>query len=750
MWKTQARLGTDMQGVVETPLPGEPGEDLLIRAERPGFVPMQLDLVRGPTALTAPVELPFRLEPAVKVGGLVRDDEGAPRAGALVTLALPRDTSAPCMPVREIWNRTATTDEQGRWTIDGIPADFRVEELRARVDVDGYCTEADLAPIKAGRAELIAGTAVLTCKWDGRKRADVEGVVLDEDGRPIEQALVSLVETPNWRMRPPVHTDAEGRFRIEQAGGRVVRGPNREIFRILELAEVLARAPGYAAATKGVKLTGEIPRLEFRLVKAPPLAGQVVTDAGAALPGARVAIEGPLGVSATTDADGRFMLDELPRAPLELHVTKAGFADERWRESASRPAEVVITLKRGLRVGGRVVDARTGEPVPLFALTMGERSDIGGLNWMDGTRRLVIGGAYEVDFPSATASLGVRVQAAGYMLTEEWFSAEPREQHFDFVLEPSDGRTVTIRRPDGAPAAHAAVYVCARDPSGFSVQFKDGEPQRTSHLANSLCLPQHCDVDGRFRLDPLEREYAVIVLDPAGYAEFSEEDLDDDAVVKLRRWARVEGFLRRGKAVRPDVGVMLSVDGHSRQVVHRCKQKTAADGRFVFERVVPGRARVEPWPATRMVSEYGCVVRLSPGVNEIIVGTRGRPVVGKIILPAGERFEPGGAHEFPRLAGSPFETDEEEPAQRNPRELLPTYFQGAMEPDGAFRFEDVPPGHWRIEGFFQLASRNMGQVWHSFELEEMPEAWSAEPLDLGELQARLVSAGGDGESDEDE
>ncbi|MEW6250341.1 MAG: hypothetical protein AB1716_06825 [Planctomycetota bacterium] len=316
---------------------------------------------------------------------------------------------------------------------------------------------------------------------------------------------------------------------------------------------------------------------------------------------------------------------------------------------------------------------------------------------------------------------------------------------------------VTVRRPNGAPAAHAAVYICARDPSGFNVEFMDGEPQKASYFAKTLCLPQRCDADGRFRFEPPDREYAVVVSDSEGCAEFKADDLEEDAVVTLRPWARVKGVLRRGKTVRPDVEVLLTVHGRSGHVRYQYKQKTDEDGRFAFDQVVPGRAGLEPWVTKRIIparqegtlhhsatrvtgAEYRCSVRLESGLTEVILGARGRPVIGRIILPQGENFDPNALADFPLLAGTPFEPDEDEATGGAPRELQAQSFQATMEPDGTFRFEHVPPGNWQLVGTFRLAGRDRerpAEVHYRFELEELPAARLAEPFDLGPVRAKV-------------
>jgi hypothetical protein len=93
----------------------------------------------------------------------------------------------------------------------------------------------------------------------------------------------------------------------------------------------------------------------------------VVDDASAALlRNVRVVVSGSNVVSSPTysDEQGRFEAVVFAAAPYVLTFTKAGFARQELRESASSPGELQIRLVRGAAVTGRVVD-QFGDP--LFA-----------------------------------------------------------------------------------------------------------------------------------------------------------------------------------------------------------------------------------------------------------------------------------------------------------------------------------------------------------------------------------------------
>jgi len=67
------------------------------------------------------------------------------------------------------------------------------------------------------------------------------------------------------------------------------------------------------------------------------------------------------------------------------------------------------------------------------------------------------------------------------------------------------------------------------------------------------------DAEGRFAFAPQIHDKAVIVVDEAGYAQVSVEDLKQSPDVRLQPWARVEGTLMVGTQPGTNESIMLSV-----------------------------------------------------------------------------------------------------------------------------------------------------------------------------------------------
>ena len=103
----------------------------------------------------------------------------------------------------------------------------------------------------------------------------------------------------------------------------------------------------------------------------PPGGRVTVLPGGAPLPGASVRAVGPgTVVETTTGPDGRFRFDPVPAGATEV-IVRFGplLARAPWRESG-----LDVAMSGEYSVGGRIVDAGTGEAVPGAAVAVGAAS----------------------------------------------------------------------------------------------------------------------------------------------------------------------------------------------------------------------------------------------------------------------------------------------------------------------------------------------------------------------------------------
>lgn len=316
------------------------------------------------------------------VGTVVDAETGEAVIGARVSVAA---FNAPRAPV--VWSDylleplpglTATSDANGRFSISHRPSSDSADNVLLLVERDGYARLA----ARVGSAE--ERTFAL------RPVGTVTGTVVDQEGRPVEDARVVASDRSDlgrWWLRAPHGplgsfcvgtTDRRGRFVMEgvpsSAQGTVVNVAAAHRLDTTYLRETVV-------VTGGTSALGEIPLLTQSVEIRKPwivrqsevVLGAVRSDAGTPLAGVSVRSDkaGELvGPSATrTDAHGKFEVALLEKAVLLrdsafLRASLPGYGTRRvirpFLELVGTELEIVLSPGRELR--GRVLDDR-GRPV---------------------------------------------------------------------------------------------------------------------------------------------------------------------------------------------------------------------------------------------------------------------------------------------------------------------------------------------------------------------------------------------------
>ncbi len=378
--KTPAGLET---GLVEVPAPSPAGP-----AGSGSLLPNAAGVSAGggdrPAASVAP-----ELEGAETLSGVVLTPEGAPIAGARVDAARspePRSTAATALRREEevveplLARRAASgsTDDRGRFDIGGLAGGRYDLEITARGfgrrNVAGAPTHG--VTLREGtlrivlhpelwmrgevvdrRAKSIAGTEV-TLTFLAADANDLDSSGGDEGRRP-----------PRASAAHRARTDAGGRFSLGGLGRGVYRAE--------------ASGAGYSPAIAALVEvhdpdTARETYLVFELDEGHRLRGVVRSKGGEPLPGARVRLRAPsagreieaiagLGRevrAATSGADGTFELASLPAETYQLAVSASAHRDRTLENVTAGGEAVQIVLEPRAPLEGRVVDRRSGDPVP--------------------------------------------------------------------------------------------------------------------------------------------------------------------------------------------------------------------------------------------------------------------------------------------------------------------------------------------------------------------------------------------------
>ena len=214
-------------------------------------------------------------------------------------------------------------------------------------------------------------TAVLPLPCPAQDMASVTGVVVDEEGGPIEGARVWMLRIKDGPLDPfapdiDVRTGADGRF-----GGILAPGTYLAFYR-----KGMLTSTRWDRSTARIQVEAGDALGDLRVVLVPGVLvrGRVLRQADK-LPigGARVVCDD--GLAAVTDRRGGFELAGVTFGAHELQVTAPGYGDTRVRfNTAGQPeCEVRAELQPGFVIRGQVVD-EDGAPVT-GATVRGPRQD---------------------------------------------------------------------------------------------------------------------------------------------------------------------------------------------------------------------------------------------------------------------------------------------------------------------------------------------------------------------------------------
>jgi beta-lactamase regulating signal transducer with metallopeptidase domain/protocatechuate 3,4-dioxygenase beta subunit len=299
-------------------------------------------------ANTETARVTFELAPGAALEGTVRDEAGKPVAGAEISV-FPADFNGEQIEYLK-------TDGAGKYRFDYLPV---TKGLMLMLSRDGYADMREAVTLEAGAAAARSLDLVLKQRPHG---GTVRGVVTDKDGKPIAGAAVRNDGRSSRDFRTAT-TDANGKFTVDN------------VFEGSVGYEVILKAQDFAPQRVAFKPgTREEPgEVAVALAPGHRVRGRVVDAAGKPIAGVRIASSDGnrgggfnFGQTGTTDAAGRFAFDSLPTdAPFDF--SKMGYSELEDQQLALDGAEeVVVTLESAAVIRGRVVDAATGEPVPVF------------------------------------------------------------------------------------------------------------------------------------------------------------------------------------------------------------------------------------------------------------------------------------------------------------------------------------------------------------------------------------------------
>lgn len=715
----------DDGGSVELTFPRSDSTSIIVRAAR--CVPTRLWY--GPKQ-TLPETFTLTLQPGHSIGGTIFDAANAPVSGARVfTVA--------CPPLAlhqwaELADRVATTAADGTWRLDGFPEGFR----------GAFCVQhpSFVKDQILGKTATAENYARFTETWHLTPVFAVRGSVVDPAGHPVAKARLFIHGGTNYE-EPlgPVSTNAAGEFVLLGVAARP--------------ATIAVQAAGLSPAWVRLSVNANTPAQTIALVAPRKVHGRVVNASGQPVSDAIVSVGARnelqmVDFDTKTAADGTFEWADAPLDPFELIGYRSGY-DIGHASAKVGDSDVTMVLQPVLEVSGKVVDARTNEPIKAFSV-------VEGWFWGDPPQRGLYRtltkrfteGAFDLKFYKPQGSdhrpvrRFLRVEADGHL--PQWSPAFDDGQGMramDFALEPAEPIRGTVVTVDGPPVAGAQVAVatpsCVADMYG-------GEVRPGSD--NTLFVKT--DPEGRFVIPPQTEKYQLIVSHESGWARATQAEVEKNATLVLAPWCRIEGTVTVGrKPVRKaDMDLNDPQFDHTPYGEPRVQLfsnvHADADGHYVFPHVYPGDYRLSGEShqhGTMFTSGSGVPVHAEAGKTiRIDFGTPGhRTLVGRFTLDRSQGVRLDLATLDLRVTSAPWTEDSEASPTTAP---APQHV--IVRGDGTFRVESVPSGVCTLQvnttaragdndpdrrGFTGGATAGL----------EVPGGAGSEPIDLGDIPLQL-------------
>lgn len=308
-----------------------------------------------------------------------------------------------------------------------------------------------------------------------------------------------------------------------------------------------------------------------------------------------------------------------------------------------RGAEAVPGMPGDVKVTGTVVDANTGKPIPAFTVTEGAHDRMQGkIRWMETRQTTFSNGTFTLFLRPQPQGVAVSIAADGHW-PQTFLHLPSGGTNLTVALKPGTGPAGQVLKPDGQPLTNATVYLPDLE-NGVQV---DGKIMKVREDVFRGTRRTQTDATGHFSFSPRPDDFAVVVVDDAGFAEVKMPALQASPIVRLQPWARVEGKLLIGSRPGTNEEIWLTGSGGFYRDYPRqfgcfsmfLQTTTDSAGHFVFERVPPMDVEIYHSPKVREnpmgVIPETQVTYLSPAPGakqEVVLGGRGRPVIGRVVV----------------------------------------------------------------------------------------------------------------------
>lgn len=629
--KKKQQLSTDAGGFCTIVFPVASPEYVRLNIKAEGYVPIYAswsnrDNAREPDPI--PESFTFPLEKGTSIGGVVKNDQDEPVEGVEVHLLLARQEGRIRYSLRDSFS---TTDAQGKWRSDIVPE--KMDELWMNLKHPDYVTTDVWNTIPVPPMKTLRDfTSVMVLK----SGVTLSGVVRDQQGNPIHEALVQLGYS--GFSSKTARTDKQGHFTFKNCDEGELH------------VSVQARGKSPQARRFLPKEIGA--PLEFNLEPGNSIRIRVVDSNGIPVPDVTIEPETYRGYRyilkidpnnprfrAKTNEKGLLLWDSAPPDTIEYAFYKEGYARLDEVQLIADGQEHTVTLPRPIHVTGTVIDRETRKPIPTFRV-------VPTLDWLTGSPPYIErsrafeakAGRFEWETGRTDTGHYVRIEAKGYLpaLSKMMRVGDCEKVTINFELEKGRNVEGVVRGIDGQPLADMDVLMCT------TMQGLNLSNGRLSRADSTLVAKTN--TQGHFSFPPEKDPFLLVVVNDMGYAEVTQKEIADSGQIQLKPWAKIEGkLLQDGKPVTGYRIRLSPVRVGNSTALHffpRYSATTNGKGEFTFERVAPGPVSLSPdlgpWEQSVLTSAQTVPLVAKPGDTiNLSLGTGGKSLKGKIVLPEG-------------------------------------------------------------------------------------------------------------------
>ncbi len=709
-------VATDAEGQLAVEFSRAP-EHFAVFITIPGYGPYWAGWSSETHAQPIPRRFTAELETAWTVGGIVVDPDRKPVEGVEVSPSI-EFKKRPGEGRQLGSGARAKTDAAGKWRFDSVPVSMG--EVHVNFDHRGFM------PVRRQLARREFGVE------RGREPTSqvlldrglmVTGRVTDLTGQPIVGAVVRTKFYNNIRKAT---AGPDGVYKLvgcEPRSGRLV-----------------VSAKGWATDMKELNIEPGMGPVDFQMKPGGTVRIRVLDERGNPVPRARIFFQRWRGhmyqyfefghVNQYADEQGLWVWNEAPVDEFRADICPPDGMQLQAQPLIARAEEYIFRVPGPLVITGKVKEAVTLKPIKSFRVVPGGRYVQGEVFWNRTESFIATDGRYEIRQTRVEPANLIRIEADGY---EAAISRDIKGNEgtvsIDLELKPGRDVAAKVVTPRNLPAATAKI---ALGSAGSQINVKNGDIDEIS----TFCARAETDDSGRFHFPAQDKEFQLVITHPSGFAHIkSAPDWELTRIIHLEPWARVEGTFRIGKTPTASVPIEIDVtrlDSHGRDVPRIFTQHeaiTGPDGRFVFDRVIPGAGRIGrritfmvDEGATEVTSSYMIGANFPSGETaRIDLGGIGRPVVGKLQPPPG--FTAKVRWNFAMITVA---SDAAEARTPSP------YFTVTVDRDGKFRIDDVPAGSYSLNVRFQRDDAGHLQG-HRFDVHPANGDLSEQPVDLDVL-----------------